>query len=630
MKGIVFNTIDNVKKITYIAGKEAMKKNKTKKRKFKKRSLAMQFGILFIIVAIVTIFINGYVTYLNQKRAYSEQCLEYLDQLTHHLNERIKKEEPGFDEFVEWFIDNSDKIKITANYRYDMIRHKDEFFQQLGTGEAVSSAGYIDFSKLDEELKLPYATYRIEYWMTVFGDVIHDYKLSYAYFICPIKDEDHMVSYMFDPSTGVPDDAEDRIHLLVGDHVYENPKEHKYMWKTWEKGESLLKADSVDNQYGFMYTYCNPLYIRGKQVGMLCVDKDVVTINEEVVFLVARQGAVMAFIFLMATMVLFSCIRRFILWRLEDLQDDVEEYSEQKDVALAEEIKNHGGRNDEIGILSKKFSEMIVSLDWHMRDLQKVTAEKEKISAELNVATKIQEDMLPRVFPAFPDEDKYEIFATMDPAKEVGGDFYDFFKVDDDHLALIIADVSGKGVPAALFMVIAKTLIKNRMMMGESPSEALMNVNEQLCEGNDAELFVTVWAALVDLRTGHVIEVNAGHERPAIRKFGENYEMRRTKHSPAVAVMEGMSFKQTEFNLNPGDSIFVYTDGVTEATDKDNQLFGEQRLNEVLNKNAGLKPSELLPEVTKEIDAFVGEAPQFDDITMLGMVYYGNDRDKFV
>ncbi|MBR6274238.1 MAG: serine/threonine-protein phosphatase, partial [Lachnospiraceae bacterium] len=208
--------------------------------------------------------------------------------------------------------------------------------------------------------------------------------------------------------------------------------------------------------------------------------------------------------------------------------------------------------------------------------------------------------------------------------------FYDFFMVDQDHLALVIADVSGKGVPAALFMVIAKTLIKNRLQMGETPSEALGHVNEQLCEGNDAELFVTVWIALIDLKTGHALEVNAGHERPAIRRKNGNYEMIRTKHSPAVAVMEGMTFRQTEFDLEPGDSIFVYTDGVTEATNKDEQLFGEERLNEALNRNAGLKPGALLPEITKEIDGFVGEAPQFDDITMLGMIYYGNDRDKFV
>ena len=604
---------------------------KEKIKKIKKRSLQLQFGILFIIVAIVTIFINGYVTYLNQRSSYNKQCLENLDQITKHFTERIVSEEPEFAAITEWFIDNRDKIEILSDYRKHLKNSEYSFYSYLRVNypEAYETLDF-RFSDLDEDGKIYYVTYRLEYWMDIFADMISEFDLSYAYFICPVPGEDHTVIYMIDPSTTAPDDAENREVLFIGDKVYEDPKEHKYMWKTWEEGKSLLKADSVDNKYGFMYTYCYPMIVKGKQIGMMCVDKDVVSITDEIVFSVTRQGVVTAFIFLVATMVLFSCIKRFILWRLEGLQDDVEKYSDEKDPAIADEIKKRGGRKDEISSLCDKFAEMITSLDDYMKNLQHVTAEKEKISAELNVATQIQADMLPRVFPGFPEEEKYEIFATMDPAKEVGGDFYDFFMVDQDHLALVIADVSGKGVPAALFMVIAKTLIKNRLQMGETPSEALEHVNEQLCEGNDAELFVTVWIALIDLKTGHALEVNAGHERPAIRRNNGNYEMIRTKHSPAVAVMEGMTFRQTEFDLQPGDSIFVYTDGVTEATNKDEQLFGEERLNEALNRNAGLKPGALLPEITKEIDEFVGEAPQFDDITMLGMIYYGNDRDKFV
>ncbi|MBR0133271.1 MAG: SpoIIE family protein phosphatase [Lachnospiraceae bacterium] len=604
---------------------------KEKIKKKKKRSLALQFGILFVIVAIVTIFINGYVTYLNQRKSYNEQCLENLDQISKHFTDRIISEEPDFREFVEWFIDNREKIQILPSFRRDLKYTEISFYSYMRVNypEMYETQDF-SFSKLDEDGKIYYATYRLSYWMSVFADIIREFDLSYAYFICPVPGEENTVVYMIDPSTTIPDNDKDSEFLVIGDKVYEDPKEHKYMWKTWEEGKSLLKADSVDNKYGFMYTYCYPVRSKGKLVGMLCVDKDVVSVTDVIVFSVIRQGIVTAFIFVVATMVLFACIRRFILWRIEGLQDDVEKYSENKDPAMAEEIKKRGGRNDEISTLSDKFSEMITSLDDYMKNLQHVTAEKEKISAELNVATQIQADMLPRVFPGFPEEEKYEIFATMDPAKEVGGDFYDFFMVDQDHLALVIADVSGKGVPAALFMVIAKTLIKNRLQMGETPSEALEHVNEQLCEGNDAELFVTVWIALIDLKTGHALEVNAGHERPAIRRKNGNYEMIRTKHSPAVAVMEGMTFRQTEFDLEPGDSIFVYTDGVTEATNKDEQLFGEERLNEALNRYAGLKPGALLPEITKEIDGFVGEAPQFDDITMLGMIYYGNDRDKFV
>ena len=216
----------------------------------------------------------------------------------------------------------------------------------------------------------------------------------------------------------------------------------------------------------------------------------------------------------------------------------------------------------------------------------------------------------------------------MDPAKEVGGDFYDFFLVDEDHLAMVVADVSGKGVPAALFMVIAKTLIKNRAQMGDSPSEVLRNVNNQLCEGNDAELFVTVWMGIMEISTGHGWAVNAGHEHPVLRRAGGDFELVQYRHSPAVAVMPGINFKQHEFQLDPGDTLFVYSDGVPEATSAQEELFGNERMLQALNKHKDLKPQELLNTMHKDIDDFVGEAPQFDDITMLMMNYKGPAKEK--
>ena len=283
---------------------------------------------------------------------------------------------------------------------------------------------------------------------------------------------------------------------------------------------------------------------------------------------------------------------------------------------------------DEIGDLYRKTQTMQIRLLDYMDHLTKVTQERERISAELNVATQIQADMLPRIFPPFPERKEFGLYATMDPAKEVGGDFYDFFLVDDDHLAMVVADVSGKGVPAALFMVIAKTLIKNRAQMGDSPSDVLRNVNNQLCEGNEAELFVTVWLGILEISTGKGWAVNAGHEHPVIRRAGGNYELITYRHSPAVAVMPGMRFPQHEFHLDPGDALFVYTDGVPEATSEAQELFGTDRMLDVLNSNKDLTPEKMLPEMHRQIDLFVGKAPQFDDITMLLMEYHGPEEKE--
>ena len=243
---------------------------------------------------------------------------------------------------------------------------------------------------------------------------------------------------------------------------------------------------------------------------------------------------------------------------------------------------------------------------------------------DLALASAIQENMLPKIFPFRPDREEFDLYASMNPAKEVGGDFYDFFMVDDNHIALVMADVSGKGIPAALFMMVAKTLIKNRVLAGDSPSQALINVNEQLCEGNTTELFVTVWLAILDLSTGKGTAVNAGHEHPAIKKKDGDYELVVYKHSPAVATIEGIRYKEHEFELNAGDMLFVYTDGVTEATNINNELFGEKRLVNALNDRRDTSPEEVLLNVKNHIEDFVNEADQFDDITMLCFKYNGS------
>ena len=247
------------------------------------------------------------------------------------------------------------------------------------------------------------------------------------------------------------------------------------------------------------------------------------------------------------------------------------------------------------------------------------SAARQRIETELNVATQIQADMLPRIFPAFPERREFEIYASMTPAKEVGGDFYDFFLVDNDHLALVIADVSGKGVPAALFMVIAKTLLKNAVQMGLSPKAALEKVNNQLCENNEAEMFVTVWLGVYEISSGKLTAANAGHEYPAIRRAGEEFELFQDPHGFVLAGMENARYREYELEIGPGDTLFVYTDGVAEATDAANGLYGTDRMLEALNEDRGLAPEGLLGRVKADIDRFVGAAPQFDDITMLSI-----------
>ena len=252
-------------------------------------------------------------------------------------------------------------------------------------------------------------------------------------------------------------------------------------------------------------------------------------------------------------------------------------------------------------------------------------------SAELDMATRIQANMLPNTFPAFPKRKEFELYATMDPAKEVGGDFYDFFLVDDDHLALVMADVSGKGVPAALFMMTARTLIKDAALEGLDPSSVMFRVNERLDENNKDGLFVTVWLGILELSTGELTYSDAGHEKLLLYQQGA-WRFLPKGGCTALAVLEPDEFddlpesyryRNETIQLQPGDMLFQYTDGVTEATDAQEELFGDERLLNAMKDADDNAPESLLPHVRRRIDEFVKDAPQFDDITMLGLRYLG-------
>ena len=234
--------------------------------------------------------------------------------------------------------------------------------------------------------------------------------------------------------------------------------------------------------------------------------------------------------------------------------------------------------------------------------------------------------MLPDKFPAFPDRTEFDIYASMKPAKEVGGDFYDFFLIDEDKLGIVMADVSGKGVPAALFMMYAKILLKSYTMMKQSPKAALEEVNHQICESNPEEMFVTVWLGVLDLKTGKFTAANAGHEKPAIKQADGSFELYKDKHGIMIGYMDSIRFKEYELTLTKGSKLFLYTDGVAEATDANNELFGTDRMIEALRSAEDKNPKEIIETVDTAIKGFVQEAPQFDDITMLCIEYFGKEE----
>ena len=303
---------------------------------------------------------------------------------------------------------------------------------------------------------------------------------------------------------------------------------------------------------------------------------------------------------------------------LRKVKKALSRYIETKDADdVVREMREVKLRN-EFGLLADDISSMVQEIERYTAENIEIAGERERTATELMLAAKIQNGMLRIDFPNTPE---VEIYAMMDPAKEVGGDFYDFFEIDATHMALVIADVAGKGVPGSLFMMSALTVIRDKTQAGVSPAQILAEVNQELVKGDFGDMFVTVWLGILDLESGILTAANAGHEYPVV-KTGEQFEMLKDKHGFVVGGIEGVRYQDYEIDLGSGGTVFVYTDGVPEATAADEEQYGTGRLLDILNKNADASPEALAGAVKQDVDRFVGEAEQFDDLTILCVRYH--------
>ncbi len=258
-----------------------------------------------------------------------------------------------------------------------------------------------------------------------------------------------------------------------------------------------------------------------------------------------------------------------------------------------------------------------------------LTETSARIETELALAEKIQEDMLPNLFPAFPERPEFDLFASMTPAKEVGGDFYDFLMIDEDHLGVVIADVSGKGIPAAMFMMFSKNIIANNLMAGKSPAKVLEDASISICSNNSEAMFVTVWLGILEISTGRMVCTNAGHEEPIIRQDNGRFELFiQDSHDIPVGIMPDIEYKEYELMFSPGDKVFLYTDGVAEAINEQEDQFTEERIVDALNKDTSSNPEQLVSRIWTEVGIFVDGAEQFDDLTMLCLEYKGSETKE--
>jgi len=434
----------------------------------------------------------------------------------------------------------------------------------------------------------------------------------------------------------------DKEHNAVVYVVDGDEDEWAYLPGQWT-GADVAATEAIANSswrlaithqdtYGWIGSEAEPIYAQdGELIGYAVADMDLNDFLKNMLhFLVILVPVAVVIVVLLA--LLFSgLLKKHIISHLVSLAGGAREYTKMDKVRLEEETSSvfeplRIETNDEIEDLWKSMAVMETDVRESMVRLREITAAKERLDAELAIATEIQMGLLPDQFPHSPE---YDLFASMDPAKEVGGDLYDFFMVDDTHLALVIADVSGKGISAALFMVVAKTLIRNQTEHGaQDPAEIFALVNRKLMEVNRARMFVTAWLGILDLKSGRVAYVNAGHEYPAIRRAGREFVLFPDKHCFPLAAFGQAVFRSAEFTLEPGDTLFVYTDGVAEAHNEEGELMGTGRMLRMLNRIPDAGPHDVIENVKSGMAEYVKTAEQFDDTTMLCIRFNGSDSSK--
>ena len=382
--------------------------------------------------------------------------------------------------------------------------------------------------------------------------------------------------------------------------------------------ETVYRMKPTDGQHPHVTTMVPVKDSSGSVAAILCIQRPVREIDE------ARQPylrsiAVSTILLALISSVLAAVfIRRKLVDPIRRISDEATRFAREN--TKGEALGNISGI-EELASLAGSIDTMETDMVNYIENLTAFTAEKGRIMTELSLAARIQEDMLPSDFPAFPDRPEFDVYASMAPAREVGGDFYDFFLVDDDHLCLVMADVSGKGIPAALFMMMSKIILANNTMMGKTPAQILTETNIAICDHNREEMFVTVWLGILEISTGKLTAANAGHEYPVLKRRDGRFEILKDRHGFVIGGMDGLEYGEYEIRLQSGDKLFLYTDGVPEAMDADGGMFGTERMLTALNTVSDAAPEALLRNVRCAVDAFVNGEEQFDDLTMLCVEY---------
>lgn len=582
-------------------------------------SIIIQVTLMFVLCVVIT----GMITYVSQRNRSDKLVKDQLEFRAGRLAAETSKIIHDYAAYA-WILD------YWHNHAKEMDIEYDADF--VLTSETAKKAG--ELQKKYPDIQLRYATkYEIESMapedQKKYAEVVYSWILTRLNEIKSVN----RVDYLFIVETKAPYDKQFFV-MSAADPGAVRGTEYEQVYTIGVESEvSDYQKEGMKNaaqhvshlanagQYVDYYSY---LDIVGGRTYLIGMTYDYYAIIDDI-DAQTKVGSVLSMLY--QVMLLAACllgIYFLVLNPLKYVQSNIRLYRDTKDSKIVDENLSKLNLNNEIGELATDVTDLSLEMDNYLEEIKKITSEKERIGVELSLASRIQQSMIPHNFPPFPDRKEFDIYASMDPAREVGGDFYDFFMVDDDHLGLVMADVSGKGIPAALFMMISKTILKSVAMLECEADEILNRTNEALCsEENQVEMFVTVWAGILEISTGIITAANAGHEYPVIKNPDGNYELLKDPHGLVIGGAEGFKYKSYQIKMEPGSKLFLYTDGIPEATDADKNMFGIERMVDALNSKPDADPKETLEIVRNKVDEFVKDAEQFDDLTMMCFEYKG-------
>ncbi len=581
--------------------------------KKKNKNILTQTVLIIAVLFCAAVAMNGLAIFYSGSGFYMSGLIDNKRRLTHYA-EGMMSNFACIEWLLDYWQDNYKLINTSRNFK-DLWKYNQVPYEFLINRKTITPHEIEE--RLLPEQKLLFAEYCYRELMSDFDEIKTMLQPFILYCVRPLENKNNEAFVFFNAVN--KKNHNELINEQLGTVWSLDISKHPVIKNMYESGRESdefehVKVKNQEILYGYM-----PLIADGKIVCHItaaflwdnvksAISHSLISVEIKNALLLLAAGSILTFLLYM-----------FMLKPLEKVQSSVREFTRRKDSnSIVIELETITSRN-EIGRLADDVSLLAVTLEQYNEEAARLSAEKARIDTELSLAAKIQAGILPK---DFPNVKEFSLHASMRPAKEVSGDFYDFFMIDDDHIALVIGDVSGKGISAALFMMTAKTTLKDcALLEHEYIQNLIREVNDKLCEGNEAMLFVTLWFGILTIPTGEINYVNAGHEYPALRRGGGDFKLINDIHARPLAILKNILFASGKLKLNKGDAIFLYTDGIIEAHNKNDVQFGEDRLIQALNENPDGTPQELENSVLKNLSKFTGDSPQFDDVTMLCLKY---------